>query len=51
MKYYVELSDDFAHFQMGKGYPINNQQVVDDDGDPCRVHLLEDSTGYVVELT
>lgn len=51
MKYYVELSDDFSHFQMGKGYPIDKQQVVDDDGDQCRVRLLENSTGYVVDLT
>ena len=49
MKYYVELGN-YGEFVLGKIYPVNNDRVYDDEGDGRLSWMLEDQTGYVVEL-
>ena len=49
MKYYVELAVEYG-FTLGRLYPVNNDRVYDDEGDGRLSWMLEDQTGYVVEL-
>ena len=50
MKYFVELSDNVIDLTLGRLYPVENNCVYDDRGDAPPVSLLEDRTGYRVEL-
>ena len=50
MRYYVELSDNVNDVTLGRLYAITEGEIVDDVEDERYIELLEDQTGYVVEL-